>query len=172
MRRMKKMSFGSYSARKLYSYLVLLCISFFASSGVLWATYPGDLNSDGIVYWDDLAVIAQHWLSGPCSDEDGWCSGADINRSSSVDFVDFSKLANDWLQTTNSPELELYPTIHCIGIRLSHSGNPQHTVEYRLAGTSSWQPGHFLTAIGSNRLAGSLFWLKTEFYLSGKNNYW
>ena len=62
--------------------------------------------------------------------------------------------------TAGATSPELYPTIHCVGIRLSYTGNPQHSVEYRLAGTSSWKVGHHLTAITSNRLAGSLLWLE------------
>ncbi len=62
--------------------------------------------------------------------------------------------------TAWATSLELTPTINCIGIRLSYLGNPQHSVEYRLAGTSSWQPGHHLTAIRGDRLAGSLLWLE------------
>ena len=62
--------------------------------------------------------------------------------------------------TAGATSLELYPTIHCVGIRLSYPGNPQHSVEYRLAGTSSWQSGHHLTAITNDRLAGSLLWLE------------
>jgi hypothetical protein len=62
--------------------------------------------------------------------------------------------------TAGATSLELTPTIHCVGIRLSYSGNPQHSVEYRLAGTSSWQLGHHLVPITNGRLAGSLLWLE------------
>ena len=71
---------------------------------------------------------------------------------------DETSITYSW--SNEAPVPELYPTIHCIGIRFSYPGNPQHTVEYRQAGSPSWKVGHHLTAITNGRLAGSLFWLE------------
>jgi RHS repeat-associated protein len=57
----------------------------------------GDSEPDGIVGFDDLAVIALHWVDG-CSGP-GWCEGADIDLSTDVDFVDYGYLALNWLDS-------------------------------------------------------------------------
>ncbi len=36
-----------------------------------------------------LAVLTSHWLAGDCGEPD-WCAGADLNRDSVVDFIDFA----------------------------------------------------------------------------------
>ena len=63
-----------------------------------WDFY--ELDSDIIINntidWDDLNVIAAHWLSSSCGDLDQWCGGADIDSSTGVDFTDYALLANDW----------------------------------------------------------------------------
>jgi len=58
----------------------------------------GDLQPDGEVDFNDLAVIASHWLDG-CSGP-GWCDGADIDQSTDVDFVDYARFAINWLDST------------------------------------------------------------------------
>ncbi|MCX5632679.1 MAG: hypothetical protein NTW93_03255 [Phycisphaerae bacterium] len=56
---------------------------------------PGDVTKDGIVNWNDMQIFAGQWLN-TCSSPD-WCNGCDIDKSGTVDFVDFSKLAENWL---------------------------------------------------------------------------
>ena len=36
-----------------------------------------------------LAVLTSYWLAGDCGEPD-WCAGADLNRNSVVDFIDFA----------------------------------------------------------------------------------
>ncbi len=55
-----------------------------------------DLNSDGVVNFTDLAILADNWMHN-CSDPD-WCRGSDFNASGNVDFVDLLDLVNHWLQ--------------------------------------------------------------------------
>jgi hypothetical protein len=55
----------------------------------------GDAATDGIVDWNDMRELAGQWLNS-CVAPD-WCSGCDINKNGRVDFVDFSKLAENWL---------------------------------------------------------------------------
>jgi hypothetical protein len=84
----------------------------------------GDLNGDGIVNFEDYAILVSHWTSGPypvgdftgdfkvdfsdlyrlmafwlssCSAPD-WCDGTDIDQSGLVDFVDFALFAQHWLE--------------------------------------------------------------------------
>jgi len=57
----------------------------------------GDINRDGIVDWDDLAMLVEQWLDRCRVDE--WCGGRDIDQSSRVDFDDFALFASSWLET-------------------------------------------------------------------------
>jgi RHS repeat-associated protein len=60
----------------------------------------GDFQPDGDVDLNDLAVIALYWLDSGCTGPD-WCGGADINQSSDVEFVDYAKFAENWLNATS-----------------------------------------------------------------------
>ena len=63
--------------------------------------YPnGDLNKDCNVNIDDIDIFVQYWLNS-CTGTDSYCMGADINQSGTVDMSDFSRLAENWLETTN-----------------------------------------------------------------------
>jgi hypothetical protein len=55
----------------------------------------GDVATDGIVDWNDMRELAGQWLNS-CIAPD-WCGGCDIDKSGRVDFVDFSKLAENWV---------------------------------------------------------------------------
>jgi hypothetical protein len=55
-----------------------------------------DFDHDDDVDFDDLNRLTNYWLSscnGPF-----WCDGCDINKSGSVNFIDFASFANDWLK--------------------------------------------------------------------------
>ena len=56
----------------------------------------GDFEPDGDVDWDDLQTFVNNWLYS-CTSPD-WCGGTDINNSGRVDFVDYSKLAENWMR--------------------------------------------------------------------------
>jgi hypothetical protein len=62
----------------------------------------GDLNGDCRVDMKDLAVMVSHWLES-CTTPN-WCGGSDINESSSVNFVDFAALAENWLNCNLLPQ--------------------------------------------------------------------
>ena len=44
----------------------------------------------------DLAALASHWLDA-CT-QPNWCGNVDFDRNGSIDFADFAKLADEWLQ--------------------------------------------------------------------------
>jgi hypothetical protein len=56
-----------------------------------------DLNGDCYVDYLDLKIIADNWLRNNCSSPD-YCHGADIEHNGSVDFIDFSEFAPQWMQ--------------------------------------------------------------------------
>ena len=60
-------------------------------------TWLGDLNCNGSVYFDDLALLTGQWLQPP------GIQSADIYPEPGdgiVNGFDFAAFANDWLQTT------------------------------------------------------------------------
>ncbi len=60
--------------------------------------------------------------------------------------------------------LELYPTFHCLGVRVSEVGGQlfEQRLEYRRAGESGWREGHPLTPLGGGRQVGSIFSLSPD----------
>lgn len=58
----------------------------------------GDINDDCIVNFDDLIVLASNWLRDDCDGSNDFCDGADTDPADGyVDFIDFARLAADWL---------------------------------------------------------------------------
>ena len=60
--------------------------------------------------------------------------------------------------------LELYPTFHCLGVRVPGVGSELsgQRLEYRRAGESGWREGHPLTPLGGGRQVGSIFSLSPD----------
>ena len=56
--------------------------------------YPGDLNYDCEVNYEDLSLFVDQWLMSGTLD-------SDLNSSSTVDAKDFNILAEDWLKNNN-----------------------------------------------------------------------
>jgi len=56
-----------------------------------------DINGDCYVDFDDLDVIANHWLRTDCGGIEN-CSGADFEPDNNVDFTDFSIFGLQWSQ--------------------------------------------------------------------------
>ncbi|MHB9070829.1 MAG: glycoside hydrolase domain-containing protein [Sedimentisphaerales bacterium] len=56
----------------------------------------GDINQDGKVQMQDLAIFANYWLSD-CLYSAVFCQGADINNDGKVDYDDMVVLASQWL---------------------------------------------------------------------------
>lgn len=72
-----------------------------------------------------------------------------------------------WAQDGSSAgALELYPTFESIGARLAYSGDldgdATARLEWRPAGSSTWNPGVAMTRITNSRWAGSVFWLTKD----------
>lgn len=59
--------------------------------------------------------------------------------------------------------LELYPTYHAVGVRLSYAGDADRDglgrIEWRRPGETTWRTGMNMTRINGSRWAGSLLWL-------------
>jgi len=62
------------------------------------ATNP-DLSGDGIVNFEDYAILATYFWMGGCS-EPNWCGGADIDWSGAVNLIDLCNMVEHWLQDT------------------------------------------------------------------------
>ncbi len=58
---------------------------------------PGDLNGNGIVDFNDVSLLAQHWLANPAGTE----PYAGVNDDNVVDFVDYARLSQDWMNSAN-----------------------------------------------------------------------
>lgn len=62
---------------------------------IKYANNPPDINGDGIVNYGDFAVVSAHFMDG-CAGP-GWCEGADLNISGSVDPNDVKIVIERWL---------------------------------------------------------------------------
>jgi len=61
-----------------------------------------DLAYDGVINFQDFALLAERWLNEGCSESNLWCNGADITLDTRVDFRDIAFLADCWLAKDNS----------------------------------------------------------------------
>ena len=57
-----------------------------------------DMNCDGCTNLADYSKLALHWLDGPCSEENWFCDGSDLDKSGTVDYGDIEILIDHWLQ--------------------------------------------------------------------------
>ena len=56
-----------------------------------------DINDNGIVDYQDFAIITSRWQEFGCTDSNNWCGGADLNRDGSLGFQGLVELAEHWL---------------------------------------------------------------------------
>jgi len=56
-----------------------------------------DLDYDGVIDFNDLAVFVSHWLDDGCLGSDAGCKGTDFTFDTFVDFADYAFFANCWL---------------------------------------------------------------------------
>lgn len=63
----------------------------------------------GYIDWIDVEVFADSWLNKDCNDSNDWCGGADLDRNTEVDLIDFSWLAQYWLETAPAPNAAYSP---------------------------------------------------------------
>jgi hypothetical protein len=54
-----------------------------------------DLNGNGIVDWDDMSILSQHWLLDPAGTE----PYAGVDDDNIVDFFDYALFAQDWMNS-------------------------------------------------------------------------
>jgi hypothetical protein len=47
----------------------------------------------------DYTVLANHWLNQNCN-EPNWCDGTDLNKDSSLDWLDLAQFTENWLAGT------------------------------------------------------------------------
>jgi len=57
-----------------------------------------DINNDGKVNIEDFAVMATWWDDDGGCVEPGWCGGVDFDMSGTVDMLDFTYFAENWLR--------------------------------------------------------------------------
>ena len=62
---------------------------------LVWGLYTGDYDGDAVVTLPDAWLFATHWLEQFC-EETGWCDGADMSSSGTVDFEDWAFFARYW----------------------------------------------------------------------------
>jgi hypothetical protein len=65
------------------------------------ANIPGNLDYDSDVDCYDLERFVSNWLNIECSNENIWCSGADLDKNGYVDIVDLAIFSNHWLEGVN-----------------------------------------------------------------------
>jgi hypothetical protein len=57
-----------------------------------------DIVRDGVIDWFDNEAFSEQWLSDGCSQNNGWCQGADFNFDGQVDFADYAIFGLCWFQ--------------------------------------------------------------------------
>ena len=62
-------------------------------------TATRDLNSDGVVNFEDFAIFSTHWMAADCTDPNA-AGRADLDRNGSVGLVDVLMFADFWLWGT------------------------------------------------------------------------
>ena len=88
----------------LLTVFIILSLNFFAVS--VFADCPSaDLDSDCIVDFNDLNLLAIEWLND-CNLSNQWCGGADLHSNGIVDFQDYVVMAPQWLtEGTDEPAI-------------------------------------------------------------------
>ncbi len=62
---------------------------------LLGGFWPGEPSCTVDFYY--FARFAAYWLDTPCDQLNDWCSGADLNHSDYVDYVDLGLFVHEWL---------------------------------------------------------------------------
>lgn len=58
-----------------------------------------DFNDDGIVDFEDFAVLGSNWRRTDCIESEN-CSGTDLDTDGDVDYIDLKSFADFWLERT------------------------------------------------------------------------
>ena len=104
-------------------------VEFQAGTAAGWDFHDldADIARNNTVDWDDLGVIAQHWLDADCGDPNQWCAGADIDGSTGVDFIDYALLTKDWSKQGASERICCKPFTEPHRIQQAISSTQRHS---------------------------------------------
>ena len=69
-----------------------------AELNVLAVQPDSGINNDGKVNIEDFAIMAAWWDDDGGCGEPGWCEGSDFSMSGTVDMLDFTYFAENWLR--------------------------------------------------------------------------
>jgi hypothetical protein len=69
-----------------------------AELNVLAVQPDTDINNDGKINLEDFAVLATWWNDDGGCVEPGWCGGADFDMSGTVNMLDITYFAENWLR--------------------------------------------------------------------------
>jgi autotransporter-associated beta strand protein len=56
-----------------------------------------DLNCDGCTNLSDYSKLSSYWMESPCTEDNWFCNGTDLDKSGIVDFNDIEILVTHWL---------------------------------------------------------------------------
>jgi hypothetical protein len=100
-------------------------ISILVLAGTSYAALHADINNDGEVNLEDLAILANKWLN----DSNQTYLKADINSDGIVNFEDFADVASEWLN-----EIYLFPTLSLIRASTAYDADfrelPENVARY------------------------------------------
>jgi hypothetical protein len=79
------------------------CLSDYSDPNFNSLALPLSVVWTGCVDLADISTFAQQWQQSGCNDPD-WCSGADLDRSGTVDWEDFYYITQHWLKSCSHEE--------------------------------------------------------------------
>jgi hypothetical protein len=62
-----------------------------------------DLNTDGLINFEDFSRFAGNWGNVDCNEMNDWCNKCDFNRSNLVDANDLGLIIDSWLRDSGDP---------------------------------------------------------------------
>jgi PKD repeat protein len=111
-----------------------------------------DFSGDGIVNFNDLAILAYYWADSLCTSPD-WCEGCDYDQSGTVDLEDLMRFAEDWLWQDESSDTNNHaPVLEAIG---NKSVNENTLLTFTISATDA--DGDTLTYSATNLPSGATF---------------
>lgn len=123
------MSIKSISTEKRFRNGLAIILAM-AVPSIVFAVYPGDLDKDGGVDWDDMAIFASEWLVNDC----GNIPESDLDSDCDVDFEDYAVLAPDWLKLPEFNGVVYYVATDGNDLNPGTASSPWATIQ-KAAGT-------------------------------------
>ena len=108
---------------------------------------PFDLDDDGVVDYNDLAIFASHWVEYNCNCQNDWCENSDFDGDGHVDLVDFAYFASLWL-SNESGNFDIFSEFS-LNFYFSTIGIPQYGVYNDLC-SDAIALAEGVTSFGSN----------------------